>query len=152
VVLIRTIFMPPQMRPKLGISPTTNSVDNLSAALCLSNLATTASMERVEVLRGPQSAQFGRATFSGAVHYITRKPTNEFEGEFVAELTAFKRGNFMFESKRFNNASNLNWMDQRKLVDFRLGCRLMYGQQLSMFETCWTTSRQLHDAIIKINS
>ncbi|MAF84775.1 MAG: hypothetical protein CL797_11840 [Chromatiales bacterium] len=43
--------------------------------------ATIASMERVEVLRGPQSAQFGRATFSGAVNYITRKPTNEFTGE-----------------------------------------------------------------------
>jgi iron complex outermembrane receptor protein len=42
--------------------------------------ATTQSMERVEVLRGPQSAQFGRATFSGAVNYVTRKPTNEFEG------------------------------------------------------------------------
>lgn len=44
--------------------------------------ATTNSMERVEVLRGPQSAQFGRATFSGAVNYITRKPTDEWAGEF----------------------------------------------------------------------
>ncbi|MCP4924622.1 MAG: TonB-dependent receptor [Gammaproteobacteria bacterium] len=43
--------------------------------------ATIASMERVEVLRGPQSAQFGRATFSGAINYITRKPTNDFTGE-----------------------------------------------------------------------
>ncbi len=43
--------------------------------------ATTASVERVEVLRGPQSAQFGRATFSGAVSYVTRKPTNEWVGE-----------------------------------------------------------------------
>jgi len=43
--------------------------------------ATTQSMERVEVLRGPQSAQFGRATFSGAINYVTRKPTNVFEGD-----------------------------------------------------------------------
>lgn len=38
-------------------------------------------IERVEILRGPQSAQFGRATFSGAVNYVTRKPSNEFMGE-----------------------------------------------------------------------
>ncbi|MGI9289747.1 MAG: TonB-dependent receptor [Gammaproteobacteria bacterium] len=38
-------------------------------------------IEQVEILRGPQSAQFGRATFSGAVNYVTRKPTNDFEGE-----------------------------------------------------------------------
>ncbi|MBT8443644.1 MAG: TonB-dependent receptor, partial [Gammaproteobacteria bacterium] len=43
--------------------------------------ATTQSMERVEVLRGPQSAQFGRATFSGAINYVTRRPTNDFEGD-----------------------------------------------------------------------
>jgi outer membrane receptor protein involved in Fe transport len=43
--------------------------------------ATTQSMERVEVLRGPQSAQFGRATFSGAVNYVTRKPSNDWESE-----------------------------------------------------------------------
>lgn len=39
-------------------------------------------VERVEILRGPQSAQFGRATFSGAVNYVTRRPTNEFSGQF----------------------------------------------------------------------
>ncbi|MEO8444554.1 MAG: TonB-dependent receptor, partial [Gammaproteobacteria bacterium] len=43
--------------------------------------ATTSAVERVEVLRGPQSAVFGRATFSGAVNYVTRKPTDTFEGQ-----------------------------------------------------------------------
>ncbi len=31
-------------------------------------------LERVEVIRGPQSAAFGRRTFSGAVDFITRRP------------------------------------------------------------------------------
>lgn len=31
-------------------------------------------IERVEVIRGPQSAAFGRRTFSGAVNFITRRP------------------------------------------------------------------------------
>lgn len=42
--------------------------------------ATTSAVERVEILRGPQSAQFGRATFSGAINYVTKAPTNEFAG------------------------------------------------------------------------
>ena len=34
-------------------------------------------LERVEIIRGPQAAQFGRRAFSGAINYITRRPTNE---------------------------------------------------------------------------
>jgi iron complex outermembrane recepter protein len=31
-------------------------------------------LERIEVIKGPQSAQFGRGTYAGAISYITRKP------------------------------------------------------------------------------
>jgi iron complex outermembrane receptor protein len=37
-------------------------------------------VERVEVYRGPQSAAFGRATFAGAVNYVSKDPTNDFHG------------------------------------------------------------------------
>ncbi|WP_394760453.1 TonB-dependent receptor [Phenylobacterium sp.] len=40
-----------------------------------------ANLERVEVLKGPQSAYFGRATFVGAVNFITRDPGNELTGK-----------------------------------------------------------------------
>jgi iron complex outermembrane recepter protein len=43
-------------------------------------------LERVEILRGPQSAQFGRATYAGAVNYVTRSPGAELAGGL--ELTA----------------------------------------------------------------
>lgn len=35
---------------------------------------------RVEVLKGPQSTAFGRATFAGAINYVTKDPTNEWSG------------------------------------------------------------------------
>jgi len=36
-------------------------------------------VERVETIKGPQAALFGRATFAGAINLITKKGTNEFE-------------------------------------------------------------------------
>jgi iron complex outermembrane recepter protein len=36
--------------------------------------------QRVEVIKGPQSALYGRSTYAGAINYITVKPGNEFKG------------------------------------------------------------------------
>ncbi|MCB2108889.1 MAG: TonB-dependent receptor [Rhodobacteraceae bacterium] len=46
-------------------------------------------VERVEILRGPQSVYFGRATFSGAVNYITKTPGNEWSGKAKVDLSRF---------------------------------------------------------------
>lgn len=50
------------------------------------------SIARVEVAKGPQSALYGRNTFAGAINFITREPSNEFEG--MLELTGGKSGHF----------------------------------------------------------
>jgi outer membrane receptor protein involved in Fe transport len=46
-------------------------------------------LERVEVIKGPQSALFGRQTFSGAINYVTRKPSNEFIGRVRAQVAEY---------------------------------------------------------------
>ena len=46
-------------------------------------------VERVEVLKGPQSAYFGRSTFVGAINFVTRDPSDEFSGRIAAEYARF---------------------------------------------------------------
>lgn len=47
-------------------------------------------LERAEVIKGPQTAFFGRNTFSGAVNYIPAAPTDELSGKLIGELTTSK--------------------------------------------------------------
>jgi len=48
-------------------------------------------MERVEVLRGPQGALFGRNTNGGAINYLSRRPTDEVEAFVRADYGRFDR-------------------------------------------------------------
>ncbi len=42
-------------------------------------------VERIEVIKGPQSATYGRSTFGGAINYITRDPSlTEYSGKLSA--------------------------------------------------------------------
>ncbi|MCC5867819.1 MAG: TonB-dependent receptor [Gammaproteobacteria bacterium] len=54
-------------------------------------------VDRVEVIKGPQAALFGRATFAGAINLVTKRPTNEFENQVsvtVADYSQYE-GNFL---------------------------------------------------------
>jgi outer membrane receptor protein involved in Fe transport len=44
-------------------------------------------LERVEVLRGPQSILFGRNSVAGALNMVTNKPTDEFEGRLSGKYS-----------------------------------------------------------------
>ena len=44
------------------------------------------SIERVEIVKGPQSALYGRNTYAGAINYITKDPGEEFQANATARL------------------------------------------------------------------
>jgi iron complex outermembrane receptor protein len=63
-----------------GWAPVTFVVDGVPAdSLDSINSGALINVERVEVLRGPQSALYGAGAIAGAINVVTRKPTNELE-------------------------------------------------------------------------
>lgn len=46
-------------------------------------------LERIEVVKGPQSALFGRNAFGGAISYITKRPSEEFEAKIELEAAEY---------------------------------------------------------------
>ncbi|MCU0759694.1 MAG: TonB-dependent receptor [Steroidobacteraceae bacterium] len=69
-------------------------------------------LERVEVIKGPQSALYGRNTFSGAINYVTRQISDEVTG--LAEATLGSDA-----LQRFNGSLSgalTDWMSARLAV------------------------------------
>jgi len=63
-----------------GIDVTTENVIAAGSGLLASRRLLN-DVERIEVVKGTQSALFGRSAFSGAISYITKEPGDEFEAD-----------------------------------------------------------------------
>jgi len=78
-----------------GMSQLTRGVDETNVASFVDGVYTPGfsgtefvgyeSLERIEVVKGPQSALYGRNSFAGAINYVTKKPA--YEPEFGARIT-----------------------------------------------------------------
>ncbi len=63
-----------------GVKAVSTFVDGIYVGGLVSSVDL-ANVERVEIIKGPQSAQYGRGTYAGAINYVTRRPTEELAGE-----------------------------------------------------------------------
>lgn len=73
------------------LAPTSLFVDGIFM-LGNSNVIGLGDLERVEVIKGPQSAFFGRNTFAGAINYITKNPSlEEYENKISASAATYDK-------------------------------------------------------------
>ena len=49
------------------------------------------SVDRIEVVKGPQSALYGRNTYSGAINIVSKIPGDTWEGQVTADIAEFDR-------------------------------------------------------------
>lgn len=42
-------------------------------------------LQRIEVVKGPQTTLYGRNAFAGAINYVSKKPSDTLEGRFILE-------------------------------------------------------------------
>ena len=68
-----------------GIDVTTENVISAGSGL-LANRRLLNDVERIEVVKGPQSALFGRAAFAGAISYVTKEPGEKLEGKVSVDV------------------------------------------------------------------
>jgi len=72
-----------------GIDLTTESVSTAGGSMLFNSRML--DVERVEIVKGPQSALYGRAAFTGAIQYVTRNPSEEVESDIGVDIGDYGR-------------------------------------------------------------
>jgi len=106
-------------------------------------------MERVEILRGPQGTLFGRNATGGLVHFLSKKPSEEFEG--YAKVTGGSYDQVKVEgaiggslSDTFMVRASGSWNDHDGYVKNRLGGDLNNGDDMAYrLQALWSPTDSL---------
>jgi len=75
-------------------------------------------VERVEVIKGPQAALYGRATFAGAINLVTKKGSNEFENKISGRLAQYDDREINFLSRGPIVEDKIFYMVHARYYDF----------------------------------
>ncbi len=92
-------------------------IDGIYVARSIGLGSEVASLERIEVLRGPQGSLYGRNTIGGAINMITAKPTGEFgfKGNLSAGSHSYTRGRVEVDTPRAGGvAAKLSLLKSKK--------------------------------------
>jgi len=93
----------------------------------------TVNLGRIEIVKGPQSARYGRNAFSGAINYIPKKA--ELTGEINGELTATIGSDERYDGGVFVNLSPIE--------NFALAASYNY----SSFDGSWENAHPFADTL-----
>lgn len=87
-------------------------------------------IERIEVVKGPQSALYGRNSFAGAINYVTRTPSDELEAEVRATVGSDDRRGAQISLSG-------------PVIEDLLAARVTYGR--TRFDGTWRNQHPLSD-------
>jgi iron complex outermembrane receptor protein len=91
-------------------------------------------LERVEVVKGPQSALYGRNAFSGAINYVARKPGNEWRGSVEGTVGLYERFDVIAEAGG-------PLIKDKLFVQFGVGISKFDGDQINGQRRCHSGGR-----------
>ena len=87
-----------------GMQPSTDRQTRQAASVYIdgapvlgAEIGDTAGAERIEIIKGPQSAYFGRSSFGGAINVITKTPGHEWKGKVSAEAGQWETSDLSIE-------------------------------------------------------
>ncbi|MEO0957128.1 MAG: TonB-dependent receptor, partial [Pseudomonadota bacterium] len=78
--------------PAVGVFVDGQIVNPASGLQGITAQGNTLDLERIETVFGPQNNTFGRGTIGGAINFVTKKPTDQFEASLEGEIGSFPDG------------------------------------------------------------